>query len=119
MAEQEYNFDINNSKMLWLKELLYEDKFQKDVLNIIKTSLQLKVYKERQKPIIAKNRELKKKFRKQAIEWRQSREKPTEKQIRYYNALCKKYKITDLNLENKSKFDLKNMIAELLERKNG
>lgn len=111
----EYDFAINNPRFPWLKDCLYEIGFEKDIRNIIKNTLQQIVYKERQKPYITKQKELAKEARKKANDWRQSHEKPTKKQILYYNALCEKKRVQKVDLSDKSKFDLKLMIAKLLE----
>lgn len=118
LEEIEYDFAINYPKFPWIKEYLNNDKFEKDIKNIIKNTLQQMVYKESQKPYIEKQKALAKIARKRATEWRQSHEKPTRKQILYYNALCDKKNVQKENLTEKSKFDLKNMIANLLENNN-
>lgn len=115
VSDIEYDFAINNPRFPWMKDCLYEVGFEKDVKNIIKSTLQQILYKERQKPYIAKQKELAKEARKRASDWRQSHEKPTKKQILYYNALCEKKRKPKDALSDKSKFDLKLMIAKLLE----
>lgn len=114
LDEMEYDFAINNPKFPWIEEFLESEKFEKDVKNIIKNTLQQMVYKEAQKPYIEKQKAYAKIARKKATEWRQSHEKPTRKQISYYNALCEKNKVAKVDLSEKSKLDLKNMISELL-----
>lgn len=117
LDEMEYDFAINNPKFPWIEEFLESEKFEKDVKNIIKNTLQQMVYKEAQKPYIEKQKAYAKIARKKATEWRQSHEKPTRKQISYYNALCEKNKVAKIDLSEKSKLDLKNMISELLNAK--
>lgn len=117
LDEMEYDFAINNPKFPWIEEFLESEKFEKDVKNIIKNTLQQMVYKEAQKPYIEKQKAYAKIARKKATEWRQSHEKPTRKQISYYNALCEKNKVAKIDLSEKSKLDLKNMISELLNEK--
>ena len=117
LDEMEYDFAINNPKFPWIEEFLESEKFEKDVKNIIKNTLQQMVYKEAQKPYIEKQKAYAKIARKKATEWRQSHEKPTRKQSSYYNALCEKNKIAKVDLSEKSKLDLKNMISELLNEK--
>lgn len=117
LDEMEYDFAINNPKFPWIEEFLESEKFEKDVKNIIKNTLQQMVYKEAQKPYIEKQKAYAKIARKKATELRQSHEKPTRKQISYYNALCEKNKVAKIDLSEKSKLDLKNMISELLNEK--
>ena len=113
----EYDFAIDNPKFPWIKDFLYEYDFEKDIKNLIKSTLQQMIYKEKQKPYIEKQKAMAKIARKRATEWRQSHEKPTRKQVSYYNALCEKNKVAKVDLSEKSKLDLKNMIAELLNEK--
>ena len=54
--------------------------------------------------------------RRRATEWRQSHEKPTKRQLSYYSSLCFKYKEEKVDLNDKSKLDLKNLISEILEK---
>ena len=49
LDEMEYDFAINNPKFPWIEEFLESEKFEKDVKNIIKNTLQQMVYKESQK----------------------------------------------------------------------
>lgn len=117
LEEFEYDFAINNPNFPWIEEYLADEKFQKDLKNLIKHTLQQMVYKQAQKPYIEKQKAYAKIARKRATEWRQSHEKPTRKQISYYNALCDKKRIEKVDLTDKSKLDLKNMISEMLEEK--
>ena len=74
-------------------------------------------YKEKMQPFIEKQKLLAKEARRRASEWRQSHEKPTKKQVLYYKALCAQAKVDGVDLTNKSKLDLKNMISDLLNKK--
>lgn len=44
-----------------------------------------------------------------------SKEKPTKKQLYYYDKLCKQYKIEKEDLSEKSKLDLKHLIGKILD----
>ena len=43
-----------------------------------------------------------------------SKEKPTKKQLYYYERLCKKYSLEKLDVEELSKLDLRNEIERIL-----
>ena len=44
-----------------------------------------------------------------------SKEKPTKKQIYYYDKLCKQYNIKQEDISEKSRLDLKNIIGKILD----
>ena len=64
---------------------------------------------------LEKQKAIAKEQRKKANEFKMSKEKPTKKQIYYYEQLCKKYNIEKQNTENASRLDMKNRISEILE----
>ena len=43
-----------------------------------------------------------------------SKERPTKKQIYYYDKLCKKYSVEKKSVENLSKLDMRNEIEKIL-----
>lgn len=113
----EYEIQINNARFPWLQEFFYEESFLKDVKFVIKEKIKEIEIKNRQKPFLEKQKEQAKAYKQKAINWRQAHEKPTKKQISYYFSLCDKYKIDRLDINGKSKFDLKILISEILENK--
>ena len=58
-------------------------------------------------------------MRKQAQEFKMSKDAPTKKQLYYYEKICKKYNIAQKETENLSRLDLRNMIDEILVTYNG
>ncbi len=116
LDEMAYDTAIGNIKFSWLNDFLEEEFFVKDLKILIKNNLRKIEYKNSQKDYIEKQKVYLKTARKRATEWRQSHEKPTAKQISYYNSLCKKKGIEKINLSDKSKLDLKIMIENLLEK---
>lgn len=117
LDEQEYLYNIKKPMYDWLYPLLSDDKLEKDAKSVIYDTLNKLKYKEKMKPYLDKQKLLAKEARKRASEWRQSHEKPTAKQLSYYKSLCKQLKVDGINLAEKSKLDLKNMISELLDKK--
>jgi hypothetical protein len=111
-----YFLNIGLLRYEFIFEFLDDPLFKKDVLKLIDSTISKEQYKEKQKPYYEKQKIYLKQKRKQATEWRQSIQKPTDKQVSYYFSLCKKANIVPLELTNKSKLDLKNMIASLLNK---
>lgn len=118
LDEMAYDSSIGNVRFSWINDFLEEENFIKDLKTLIKNNLLKIKYKNSQKDYIEKQKVYLKIAGKKATEWRQSHEKPTARQISYYNSLCKKKGIENINLSDKSKFDLKIMIANLLENSN-
>ena len=112
LDELYYELQLPYSRYSWLKEYINNRLFQKDLQNIIKIFIQQQEYKENNKLYIEKQKEVNKKIRKEILKYKQSKEKPTKKQISYYNSLCKKYSLEIEDIRNKSKLDLINMISE-------
>ena len=71
-------------------------------------------YKELQKPYIEKQKEFEKKKRKFLQELKMSKEKPTQKQLYYYEKLCKSYNIDKKDVKNLTKLDLRNEIESII-----
>lgn len=113
LEEQEYLFSINQPMFEWLQPYIEQTEFIRDVRVIIKDNLKYISYYEKQKPYREKQKAFVKMVREKIKEDNMSRMKPTKKQISYYKALCRKHNIDEVDLTNKSRLDLKNMISEL------
>lgn len=113
LEEQEYLFSINQPMFEWLLPYIEQTEFIRDVRVIIKDNLKYISYYEKQKPYREKQKAFVKMVREKIKEDNMSRMKPTKKQISYYKALCRKHDIEEVDLTNKSRLDLKNMISEL------
>jgi hypothetical protein len=116
IEEERYYLEIVASRHPWIIDYLDDPGFYKDVSMYISENQRKYQYKEAQKPYIEKQKEYQKEQRKIARDRKMQRERPTPKQISYYKALCKKYdiEISSIDLENASKFDLRNAIDTLL-----
>lgn len=117
LDEQQYLFEINRPEFPWMVDFISDERLEKDAEKVIYDVLQKLKYKEKMQPFIEKQKLLAKEARRRASEWRQSREKPTKKQVAYYKALCAQAMVDGVDLTNKSKLDLKNMISDLLNKK--
>ena len=114
LKDQRYYLELNASRFPFLIDYIDEDEFLKDTEDYIKECIKYYEYKEKQRPIIEANKEFEKKKRKFLQEVKMSKEKPTKKQLYYYDRLCKKYSIEKKNVEELSKLDLRNEIESIL-----
>ena len=115
IEDEEYYFKINNPHFEFLENMLFEDDFQKETLLYIKECKKYYAYKETQRPFIEKQKEFEKKKRKYLQDIKMQHEKPTKKQLYYYEKLCKKYNIEPKDTTELTKYDLKTLISEILD----
>lgn len=113
----EYYANLGYSDYVQIKTSLNDDYFIKDIKLLIRKYAQNKKYKEQQKPYIEKQKKFLKNLKIEKLKKQQSKEKPTKKQIDYYNFLCKLNNTEPENLQNKSKLDLIEMINDILKNK--
>ena len=112
LDDEKYYLKINNPRFEFLKNYLDDDKFREDTMLFIKECKKYYNYKKQQEPLIQAQRAYEKKKREFLRELKMSKEKPTQKQLYYYERLCKKY-----NLEKKelnSKLEARNEIDRIL-----
>lgn len=114
LEDEKYYLELNASRFPFLANFLYDKSFLNDTEAYIKECITYYEYREKQKPIIEANKEFEKKKRKFLQEVKMSKEKPTKKQLYYYDRLCKKYSIEKKNIEELSKLDLRNEIERIL-----
>lgn len=114
LGDERYYLELNASRFPFLAEFIEDEEFLRDTEDYIKECIKYYEYKEKQRPIIEANKEFEKKKRKFLQEVKMSREKPTKKQLYYYDRLCKKYSIEKKNVEELSKLDLRNEIERIL-----
>lgn len=115
IEDEEYYFAQQNPHFEWIKQEFEKDNFLKELKILINENKKQLALKEAQKPFAEKQKALLKEQRKKATEFKMSKEKPTKKQIYYYEQLCKKYNIEKQDTNNVSRLDMKNRISEILE----
>lgn len=113
--DEEYYFKINNPHFEFLKELIFDEDFKKEIILYLNECKKYYDYKESQKPLIEAQKQFEKEKRNFLKQVKMSKEPPTKKQLYYYDCLCKKYSINKKETDNLSKLDLKNMISEILD----
>lgn len=113
--DEEYYFKIKNPHFEFLKDILFDNQFQKEVFLYLEECKKYYDYKDSQKPLLEKQKQFEKEKRKFLQEVKMSKEAPTQKQLYYYESLCKKYNIEKKDVTTLSKLDLKKMISEILD----
>ena len=115
IEDEQYYYAQNNPHFEWIIAEFEKDSFIKELkLLIAENKKQLQI-KEANKPYLEKQKVYVKQQRKKAAEYKMSKEKPTKKQLYYYEKLCKKYNLIMEDTQNVSRLDLKNRISKILE----
>ena len=114
LEDERYYLELNASRFPFLEEVIDDRVFLKDTEDYIRECIKYYEYKEKQRPIIEANREFEKKKRKFLQEVKMSKEKPTKKQLYYYDRLCKKYSVEKKDVNKLSKLDLRDEIEKIL-----
>lgn len=115
IEDEQYYFEQGNPHFEWIIERFEEEKFLKELLTVIKENKKQLDIKEAQKPFLEKQKIFAKEQRKKAAEYKMSKEKPTPKQLYYYDTLCKKNGIEKKETKDLSRLDLKNMIGKIID----
>lgn len=114
LEDEKYYLELNMSRFPFLENFIDDEDFQKDTRDYIYECKKYYDYKAKQKPLIDAQKAFDKKKRKFLQEVKMSKEKPTQKQLYYYDRLCKKYSIDKKEVEELSKLDLRNEIERIL-----
>ena len=88
LDDEKYYLEQHASRFPFLENVIDERDFLRDTEDYIKECIKYYEYKEKQRPIIEANKEFEKKKRKFLQEVKMSKEKPTKKQLYYYDRLC-------------------------------
>lgn len=97
-------------------ENLENDEFLKELKMFIKASKYHFEYLAKQEPYIDKQKEFLKKQKEQARIKKMQKSPPTQKQIKYYKALTRSHKLEEKSLEGLSRWDLRNLIMEIIDK---
>ncbi len=118
IENEKYYQKINASKFEFLSEIMDENWFREDTTKYLKECKKYYDYKKSQEPLIQAQKSFEKKKREFLREIKMKHEKPTKKQIYYYEKLCDKYEIDKKNIEELSKFDIKEEISKIINEHN-
>ena len=113
--DEDYYINIGNPHFSFIKDLINNSFFKKEVKLYIDECLKLYKYKEAQKPLIELQKKYEKEKRVFLREVKMSKENPTKKQLYYYDCLCKKYNIEKQNTDEMSKLDIKREIGRIID----
>ena len=114
IEDEKYYLELNASRFPFLSNYIDDNEFLNDTELYINECKKYYEYKEKQRPIIEAQKEFEKKKRKFLQEVKMSKEKPTKKQLYYYDKLCKKYCIEKKDVTELSKRDLRDEIEKIL-----
>ena len=114
LEDEKYYLELNSSRFPFLYDVIENIDFLKDTESYINECRKYYSYKESQRPFIEKQKEFEKKKRKFLQEVKMSKEPPTQKQIYYYEKLCKKYSLEQKDVKILSKLDLRNEIERII-----
>ena len=107
LDNEKYYLELKSSRFPFLEDFIDDENFLKDTEAYIYECKKYYSYKETQRPFIEKKRKF-------LQEVRMSKEVPTQKQLYYYDKLCKRYSIEKKDIENLSKLDLRDEIERIL-----
>ena len=114
ICDEKYYLELHSSRFPFLENWIDNEDFLRDTKLYVIECKKYYEYKEAQRPFIEKQKEFEKKKRKFLQEVKMSKDKPTKKQLYYYDKLCKRYNIDKKEIENLSKLDLRNEIERIL-----
>ncbi|MBR1977001.1 hypothetical protein IKA15_01835 [bacterium] len=118
LDDEMYYDKISQTHFHFVIENINDEKFLKDIEKFIDRVKYHLDFIEKQQPYIDKQKEFAKEQRKKAQIKKMQNSKPTPKQIKYYKGLVRAHKLEEKSLEGLSRWDLRNIIMEIIEGKN-
>lgn len=115
LSDERYYEELGVSKFEFLSDIIEDREFLSDTRLYLSECKKYYDYKKSQAPIVAAQKAFEKKKRKFLQEVKMSKEKPTKKQIYYYEKLCKRYNIEGIDVESASRLDMKNEIERIID----
>ena len=112
LDDEKYYLEINSSRFEFIADIIDDQTFINDTKLFINECVKYYEYKKKQEPIIQAQKEYEKKKRKFLQEVKMSKETPTQKQLYYYEKLCKKYGIEQKKIA--SKLEARNEIDKII-----
>ena len=113
--DEKYYLEINCSRFEFVEQKLDDDEFYTESLKYLTECRKYFDYKKAQQPLIDAQKEFEKQKRAFLKDVKMQHEKPTKRQLYYYDRLCKKYGLEKENTEELSKFDLKERISKVID----
>lgn len=119
IEDERYYLELNSSRFPFLADVIDEESFIKDTQLYIVECKKYYDYKESQRPLIEKQKEFEKQKRKFLQNIKMSKEKPTKKQLYYYDKLCKRYNIIKKDCDALSKLEIRDEIERIINEHSG
>jgi len=113
--EEKYYLEIESSRFEFLCDIIDEEDFYNDTMIFLRECKKYFEYKKSQEPYIQAQRAFEKQKREFLKELKMKSERPTKKQLYYYEVLCKKYDLVKEDTESLSKFDLREKISRIID----
>lgn len=113
--DEKYYLEMNSSRFEFLCDIIDEEDFYDDTLKFLRECKRYLDYKKSQEPYLQAQKAFEKQKREFLKEVKMKNEKPTKKQLYYYDALCKKYGLEKEDTEELSRFDLKERISRIID----
>lgn len=113
--DEKYYLEMNSSRFEFLCDIIESEDFYNDTRLFLCECKKFFEYKKSQEPLMAAQKAFEKQKREFLKELKMKSEKPTKKQLYYYDTLCKKYGLEKDNVEELSKFDLKERISRIID----
>ncbi len=114
--DEKYYLEMNSSRFEFLCDIIDEEDFYNDTRLFIRECRKYFDYKKAQEPVIQAQKAFEKQKREFLKELKMKSEKPTKKQLYYYERLCKKYNIEKKELT--SKLEARNEIERIINEYN-
>jgi hypothetical protein len=111
--DENYYLKQNNPHFQWIIDEFENDEFVDELKKYIRECQKQLKQKEAMKPYLEKQKERAKLQRKKERELALSKAAPTQKQLYYYEKLCKKYNIEKIDTRELSRLDLMIMIGKI------
>lgn len=113
--DEKYYLEMNASRFEFLCDIIDEEDFYNDTILFLKECKKFFEMKKAQEPIIQAQKAYEKQKREFLRELKMKSEKPTQKQLYYYDRLCKKYGLEKDDTDELSRFDLKERISRIID----
>ncbi|MBR1616843.1 hypothetical protein IJ670_01695 [bacterium] len=118
LDDEKYYIDMNNPHFEFVGEYFNSDVFYRDIKKYFVFLDFEQKQKAQMEPYLQKKKEQEKLLRKKAQEFKMSKLKPTQKQIKYYEKLSKAHNVELKDINTASRLDLRNWIMEIIDEYN-
>lgn len=113
--DEKYYLEMNSSRFEFLCDIIDEEDFCRDAQRFLSECKKFFEYKKAQEPYLMVQKNIEKQKREYLKELKMKSEKPTQKQLYYYDVLCGKYGLEKGDVETFSRFDLKEKISRIID----